>query len=271
MTSEPLRRGAAFFDLDRTIISGSSVFALGWAAYRAGMVTNRELIADAASAATFLVAGASDEKTDAVKNRLLQAIEGVPVEKMAELGGQIIPRLESEVRREARGLIDLHHAADRDTYIVSASPIEIVGDFASAIGLTGGIGTVGAVENGVYTGELAEPFCYGEGKAIAIRKLAEEKGYDLRLSYAYTDSAGDLPMLEIVGHPVAVNPDRALETIAYHRGWAIVEFSRARKKVMKRTTAAVGAAGIAGAAFAVGLGAGRRSAARQGLVRRLLG
>ena len=271
MTDQPLRRGAAFFDLDRTIISGSSVFALGWAAYRAGMVTNRDLMSDAMNAATFLFAGASDEKTDAVRDRVLQAIEGVTVERMAELGKQIIPRLESEVRREARGLIDLHHAADRDTYIVSASPIEIVDDFASAIGLTGGLGTVAAVDNGIYNGELAEPFCYGEGKAIAIRKLAEEKDYDLRLSYAYTDSAGDLPMLEIVGHPVAVNPDRALETIAYHRGWAIVEFSRARKKVMKRTTAAVGAAGMAGAAFAVGLAAGRRAAARQSLVRRVLG
>ena len=247
------------------------MFALGWAAYRAGMVTNRELIADAANAATFLVAGASDEKTDAVKDRILQAIDGLSVEKMSQLGAQIIPRLESEVRREARGLIDLHHAADRDTYIVSASPIEIVDDFAAAIGLTGGIGTVAAINNGVYTGELAEPFCYGEGKAIAIRKLADEMDYDLRLSYAYTDSAGDLPMLDIVGHPVAVNPDRALETIAYHRGWAIVEFSRTRKKVMKRTTAAVGAAGIAGAAFAVGMGAGRRAAARQSLARRVLG
>jgi HAD superfamily hydrolase (TIGR01490 family) len=173
VTDEPGVRGAAFFDLDRTIISGSSMFALGWAAYRSGMVTNRELMADATNAATFLFAGASDEKTDAVKDRVLQAIEGLSVEKMAELGQQIIPRLESEVRREARGLIDLHHAADRDTYIVSASPIEIVDDFASAIGLTGGIGTVAAVDNGVYTGELAEPFCYGEGKAIAIRKLAE--------------------------------------------------------------------------------------------------
>ena len=264
-------RGAAFFDLDRTIIGGSSVFALGMAAYRAGMVSKRELLGDATSAATFLFAGASDEKTEAVKNRVLQAIEGVPVDRMAELGDQIIPRLESDVRREARGLLDLHHAADRDTFIVSASPIEIVGDFATAIGLTGGIGTVAAIENGIYTGELAEPFCYGEGKAIAITKVAEERGYDLRLSYAYTDSAGDLPMLEIVGHPVAVNPDRALEAIAYHRGWPIVEFSRTRKTVVKRTTAAVGAAGMAGIAFAVGVGAGKRAAARQSLMRRVLG
>jgi len=271
MSGPGARRAAAFFDLDRTIISGSSVFALGWAAYRAGMVSNRELAADVANAVTFLFAGASDEKTDAVKKRVLQAISGVSVEQMAELGGQVIPQLETDVRREARGLIDLHHAADRDTYIVSASPIEIVGEFADAIGLSGGIGTVAEIENGIYTGELAEPFCYGEGKAIAIRKVVEEHGYDLRLSYAYTDSAGDLPMLEIVGHPVAVNPDRTLETIAYHRGWPIVEFSRARKKVMKRTTAGIGAAGIAGAAFAVGLTAGKRAAARRSLMRRVLG
>ncbi len=264
-------RGAAFFDLDRTIISGSSVFAMGVAAYRSGMVSNRELLADAMNATTFLFAGASDDKTEAVKNRVLQAIEGVPVEGMEELGDQIIPRLQSEVRREARGLLDLHHAAGRDTYIVSASPIEIVGDFADAIGLTGGIGTVAAIENGVYTGELAEPFCYGEGKALAIRKVADERGYDLALSYAYTDSAGDLPMLEIVGHPVAVNPDRALEAIAYHRGWPIVEFSRTRKTVVKRTTAAVGAAAMAGIAFGVGISAGKRSAARQSLMRRVLG
>ncbi|MEN8114661.1 MAG: HAD family hydrolase [Actinomycetota bacterium] len=270
MSDEPRQRGAAFFDLDRTIIAGSSVFVLGWAAYRAGLVSNQELFADARNAVSFLFAGASDEKTDAVKSRVLQAIEGVPVETLAELSEQIIPRLESDVRREARGLIDLHHAADRDTYIVSASPIEIVGEFAEAIGLTGGIGTVAAIEDGIYSGDLAEPFCYGEGKAIAIEKIAEEKGYDLRLSYAYTDSAGDLPMLEAVGHPVAVNPDRALETIAYHRGWPIVEFSRTKKRVIKRTTAAVGAAGLAGAAFAVGIGTGKRAAARRSLVQRVL-
>lgn len=271
MSEQPAPRGAAFFDLDRTIINGSSVFAMGIAAYRAGMMSHRDLFADATSALAFLFAGASDEKTELVKNRVLLAIKGAPVARVSELGDQIIPRLESDVRREARGLIDLHHAADRDTFIVSASPIEIVGNFASAIGLTGGIGTVAAVKDGVYTGELAEPFCYGEGKALAIRKVAEERGYDLRLSYAYTDSAGDLPMLEIVGHPVAVNPDRTLESIAYQRGWPVVEFSRTRKTVVKRTTAAVGAAAMAAVAFAVGVTAGKRIATERSLVRRVLG
>jgi HAD superfamily hydrolase (TIGR01490 family) len=271
MTTEEAAPGAAFFDLDRTIITGSSLFPLGWAAYRAGMLANRDLAKDAMSTLTFIFAGASDDKADGVKNRVLGAIAGVPVTEMETLGEQIIPGLEDDVRREARGLIDLHHAAGRDTYIVSASPIEIVDSFAKAIGMTGGIGTVAEIEDGVYTGYLAEPFCYGEGKADAVQRLAREQGYDLDLSYAYTDSASDLPMLEAVGHPVAVNPDRALEAIAISRGWPIVKFSRTRKKVVKRTTAAAGAAALAGLAYALGRGAGKRAILNRSLLGRVRG
>lgn len=256
------RRAAAFFDLDRTIISGSSVFTFGWVAYRAGMVPTKQLITDATNAVAFKMSGASDDKTEAVKARILEAIEDVPVATLAALADVVLPKLMKDVRREARGLIDLHADAGRDTYIVSASPIEIVGKFADAMEMTGGLGTVAEVVDGSYSGELAQPFCYGEGKADALRRIADEKGYDLRASYAYTDSAGDLPMLETVGHPVAVNPDRALETIAYHRGWPIVEFSRTRKRVVKRTTAASGAVALAAAAFAVGRYTGHRAASR---------
>lgn len=251
-------KAAAFFDLDRTIIGGSSMFTFGWVAYRNGFVPTRQLIKDATSAITFQFAGASDDKTEAVKQRILEAIEGAPVTALTDLGDEIIPKLLKDVRREARGLIDLHTDAGRDTYIVSASPVEIVSQFAREMDMTGGLGTVGETEDGVYTGRLAEPFCYGEGKADAIRKVAADKGYDLSRSYAYTDSAGDLPMLEAVGHPVAVNPDRALETIAFHRGWPIVEFSRTRKKVMKRTTALSGATLVAAGAYAVGRSHGRK-------------
>lgn len=258
-------RAAAFFDLDRTIIAGSSAFAFGIVAYRAGFMSTGRLLKDAASAVTFKFSGASDDKTEAVKQRILEAIQGVEVSAMTGLADDIIARLITDVRREARGLIDLHAAAGRDTYIVSASPVEIVGRFAETMEMTGGLGTVAEIENGIYTGQLAEPFCYGEGKAIAIRKVAAEQGYDLATSYAYTDSAGDLPMLETVGHPVAVNPDRALETIAYHRGWPIVEFSRTRKKVIKRTTAAAGAAALAGVTYALGFSQGKRQARRSSL------
>jgi HAD superfamily hydrolase (TIGR01490 family) len=249
---------AAFFDLDRTIIGGSSMFTFGWVAYRNGFVPTSQLIKDAASAITFQLAGASDDKTEAVKQRILEAIEGAPVTALTDLGAEIIPKLLKDVRREARGLIDLHTDAGRDTYIVSASPVEIVSQFAKEMEMTGGLGTVGEIEDGAYTGRLAQPFCYGEGKADALRKVAGEMGYDLAQSYAYTDSAGDLPMLEAVGHPVAVNPDRTLETIAFHRGWPVVEFSRTRKKVIKRTTALAGATLAAGGAYAMGRGQGRK-------------
>lgn len=256
-------RAAAFFDLDRTIISGSSVFTFGYVAYRNGMMPRGELLKDLVNAVVFKFAGASDEKSTAVKTRILESIAGTRVEDLRTLGGEIIPRLLDGVRRESRGLIDLHHDAGRHTYIVSASPIEIISDFAAALGMTGALGTVAEVVNGTYTGGLAEPFCYGEGKAIAIEKLAAAEGYDLALSYSYSDSASDLPMLEAVGHPVAVNPDRALETVAWHRGWPIVEFSRTRRRVITRTSATAGAGAVALAAYFVGRHHGRASVPRR--------
>ena len=256
-------QAAAFFDLDRTIIGGSSVFTFGLVAYRRGFVPTSALVKDALSAVAFKFAGASDDKTETVKQRILAAIAGVPVSTLEDLADEIIPRLLEGVRREARGLIDLHADAGRDTYIVSASPVEIVARFAAEMGMTGGLGTVSEVVDGVYTGQLAQPFCYGEGKADAIRAVADREGYDLTRSYAYTDSAGDLPMLEAVGHPVAVNPDRTLETVAYHRGWPVVEFSRTRKKVIKRTTAAAGATLLGAAAYGIGRTQGRRLGPKQ--------
>lgn len=256
MADEPT--AAAFFDLDRTLISGSSVFVFGMVAWRHKMVTSNELFHDATNALRFRFGGASDEKADAVRDRILQAIEGHHVSELEDLGEEVIAKLLEAVRRESQALIDLHHEAGRDTYIVSASPVEIVNEFAKAVGLTGGIGTVSEIENGVYTGRLSEPFCYGPGKATAIEKLASERGYDLRLCYAYSDSISDLPMLELVGHPVAVNPDRALEAVAYQRGWPIIEFSRTAKRVIGTTTAIVGAAGLATGTYFLGRNAGRR-------------
>jgi HAD superfamily hydrolase (TIGR01490 family) len=249
---------AAFFDLDRTLISGSSVFAFGMAAWRQGMVTTSELISDGINAVLFRFGGSTDDKANAVRDRILEAIRGRPVSELEELGDEVIAQLLDAVRRESQALIDLHHEAGRETFIVSASPIEIVQAFSEAVGLTGGIGTVSEIVDGSYTGRLSEPFCYGKGKATAVAKLASERGYDLRLCYAYSDSISDLPMLELVGHPVAVNPDRALESIAFQRGWPIIEFSKTAKRVIGTTTAVVGAAGVATATYFLGLSHGSR-------------
>ena len=248
---------AAFFDLDRTLISGSSLYTFGRVAWRAGMVSTPELLSDLRSAVAFRLSGSTDDSVAQVRERVLGAIEGVTVEELTRLGDEIIPRLVDDVRREAQGFLELHREAGRDTYMVTASPIEIVQRLADELEMTGAIATVAEIADGVYTGKLSEPFCYGPGKAVAIAKLAGELGYELALSYGYSDSVSDLPMLELVGHPVAVNPDRELERIARARGWPIVEFSRTAKRVIGTTSAAVGAAGLAVGTYFLGRRHGR--------------
>jgi HAD superfamily hydrolase (TIGR01490 family) len=216
------------------------------------MVSTGQLLADVKNALAFRFSGSTDDSAARVRDRVLEAITGVTVEDLTRLGDEIIPRLVDGVRREAQGFLELHREAGRDTYMVTASPIEIVEPLAVELGMSGAIATVAEVVDGTYTGRLSEPFCYGPGKAQAISKLAAERGFDLALSYSYSDSISDLPMLEMVGHPVAVNPDRELERIARARGWPIVEFSRTAKRVIGTTTAAVGAGGLALGTYVLG-------------------
>jgi HAD superfamily hydrolase (TIGR01490 family) len=254
------RLAAAFFDLDRTLIAGSSAFVFGRAAWRADMIPTSELLADARKAITFRFTGASDDKANAIRDRILDAITGHSIDELMTLAGDVIPQLLDDVRKESQGFLGLHAEAGRDTYMVTASPIEIVENLAVELGMTGAIATVAETRDGLYTGGLSEPFCYGPAKADAIRRVAEREGYDLDLCYAYSDSVSDLPMLEVVGHPVAVNPDNGLEAVARTRGWPIVEFSRTARRVIRTTTASVGAVGLAVTTYALGRRHGRRAA-----------
>jgi HAD superfamily hydrolase (TIGR01490 family) len=244
---------AAFFDLYRTLISGSSTFVFGVAAWKAGLIAKRQFARDAASALTFRLTGASDETSHGVRDRILGAVKGVRHDELFGLNTDIVPKLMERVRPEARQLVDMHRHAGRATYIVSASPVELVNPLAAAMGMTGGIGTVSEIVDGVYTGRLAGPFCYGTGKVDAIQELSRWEGLDLAQCYAYSDSASDLPMMEAVGHPVAVNPDSKLERIAHRRGWPIVIFSRRTKAVVRRTSQGVGATSLAIGSFVVGM------------------
>ena len=244
---------AAFFDLDRTLISGSSAFVLGIAAWRGKLVPTHQFMRDAVGAVAFKFAGASDETSEGVRDRILGAVKGVRLDDLIALNADIVPKLMAKVRPEAKRLLEQHRAAGRATYIVSASPIEVVEPFAKALGMTAGIGTRSAIVDGAYTGELAGPFCYGPGKVEAIAELARWEGLDLAQCWAYSDSASDLPMLEAVGHPVAVNPDTKLERMAGQRGWPVVVFSKRTKAVIRRTTQGVGAVGLAAGGFASGI------------------
>jgi HAD superfamily hydrolase (TIGR01490 family) len=252
-------RSAAFFDLDRTLISGSSTFTFGVAAWRASLLEGRQITTDAARALSFRLFGASDARTAQSRDRLLAAIRGASVEDLDELTDVILPRLVNQVRPESRELIEMHREAGRDQWIVSASAQGIVDPLARSIGMTGAIGTRIAVVDGIYTGELDGPFVYGEGKVEALRAIVAEHDYDLALSYAYSDSISDRPMLELVGHPVAVNPDRALEDLARARGWPIVIFARRAKRIATASTVAGGMLGIVATAYGMGHHRGRAS------------
>ena len=251
---------AAFFDLDRTLIAGSSAFALATAARKMKMMPTHELLRDAMTAATFKFRGDHDTgAADNARDRVLGFIEGQRQDDLSALNVRVLPALLGKIRPEARRLVDMHRHAGRATYIVSAAPQEIVEPLAASLGMTGAIGTRGAVVDGVYTGALDGPFCYGAGKVEAMLELARWDGLDLGQCYAYSDSASDLPMLEAVGHPVVVNPDGTLERHARRRGWPIVHFSQRTRAVFRRAAAGMAATALTAVGFAGGMRYASRS------------
>ena len=247
-----MTEAAAFFDLDRTLMSGSSAYYFGKASYREGLRPLHLLIQDAANSLLFKLFGASDEKSAQLRDRILESVKGQKAETFRAMAPGVIEEILPRIRPEAQALLEMHIAAGRDVYIVSASPIEIVGELARALDMTGALATVSEIRGGVYTGRLEGPFCYGEGKAVVMRKLMADRGYDPQRCYAYSDSASDLPMMQLVGNPVAVNPDRAMITVAHRRGWPVVEFNRPAKRQARLTAAGVSTATAAAAGYALG-------------------
>ncbi|HYO85824.1 MAG TPA: HAD-IB family hydrolase [Dermatophilaceae bacterium] len=226
-----MTRSAAFFDLDRTLIRGSATFPLAVSAFRAGWMPPQELLGDVINAVKFMVRGSSDEGSVAVRERVLRGVAGRPVAELEAQADHFVPKLAEGVLPESRKLLAEHAARGDDRIVVSASPQEIVIRLAEHLGLEGAVGTRSEIVDGKFTGRLAGAFCYGEGKVTEIRRLADERGYDLALCTAYSDSMSDLPFLLSVGTPVAVNPDRELRALARVHGWTIVEVRGGRPSV----------------------------------------
>jgi len=251
-------RTAAFFDLDRTLIAGSSAFVFARAARDAGHIRLQDFVPDVVRAVRFRFFGSSDESSTGVRDRILAGVGGMQQSDLVGLNEIVLPELLGLIRPEARALLEQHHRAGRETWIVSASPIEIVEPLATALGMTGGIGTRAEVDNGIYTGRLEGPFCYGEGKAEAISRLAEERGINLAESWSYSDSMSDVPMMEIVGHAVAVNPDTELAGLSRARGWPVVIFAQRSKMLIRRSTTATLMSAVLVIMYSLGLRQGRK-------------
>ncbi len=246
---------AAFFDLDKTIISRSSSLALSRPLYRAGMVSRGQLVRGAYAQLVYLLVGADEQKMERLKEGMLALTKGWDRAQIEDLVRDVLfDVIDPCVYQEALDLIALHRSEGRRIYVVSSSPEEVVRPLAAHFGASGVIATQAQVDDtGRYTGELAF-YAYGEQKAEAIRGLAQRLGLNLEGSYAYSDSVTDVPMLAAVGNPVAVNPDAELTRIARERGWRIMRFEK-----LGRRLAAVG--GVAAAA-AIG-GSGTWLAARR--------
>jgi HAD superfamily hydrolase (TIGR01490 family) len=219
-------RAAAFFDLDRTLMAGSSGIFFARAAYETGMISRRRLARDAYENLRFRLRGSTDDRADQVRKRVGEMISGVPVRELQRLSPRVLagvlPRLYPQMLERAYA----HQDAGRLVYIVTAASQEMADLLAHVLAFDGGLGSRSEVLEGRYTGRPAGPFNYREGKVLMMRELAERERIDLDASYAYSDSESDLPMLRAVGHPVVVNPDPDLRRIAAQEGWEVLRLDR---------------------------------------------
>jgi HAD superfamily hydrolase (TIGR01490 family) len=253
---------AAFFDLDKTIIAKSSVLAFGKPFYREGLLSKRAVVRSIYAQVVFMLVGADEAKMEKLREAMLSLTKGWNQQHIADIVRETLDQVISPiVFAEALELFDQHHAAGRRVVIVSSAPLEVVGPLGEFLGADEVIATRAEIDDdGNYTGEVAF-YAYGPFKADAIREVADREFIDLSASYAYSDSITDLPMLEAVGHPVAVNPDRELAKQAREREWEVRFFQRPvrlRDRVPvppKGPTIAVGSvlltAGAGAAAYAI--------------------
>ena len=248
---------AAFFDLDKTVIATSSVMALGGTFYRDGLISKRTIVRGLYAQVVYLLVGADESKMERMREAMLTLTKGWDQKHVKELVRETLDEvLTPIIYAEALELIEEHRQAGRKTVIVSSSPVETVEPIGEYLGVDDVIATRARLDDeGRYTGDL-EFYAYAAHKADAIREMAVSEGLDLAGSYAYSDSITDLSMLDLVGHPVAVNPDRELARVAREREWEVRYFQRPvrlRDRVPVPPRGPTLAAGSAAVAIATGL------------------
>ncbi|MGQ4514613.1 HAD-IB family hydrolase [Streptomyces sp. DW26H14] len=222
-----LPRTAAFFDLDKTVIAKSSTLTFGRSFYHGGLINRRAVLRTAYAQFVFLAGRADHDQMERMRQYLSALCKGWNVQQVKEIVAEALHDLiDPIIYDEAASLIEDHHAAGRDVVIVSTSGAEVVEPIGELLGADRVVATRMVVgDDGCFTGEV-EYYAYGPTKAEAVRALAGSEGYDLTRCYAYSDSVTDVPMLESVGHPFAVNPDRALRREATAREWPVLVFNK---------------------------------------------
>jgi HAD superfamily hydrolase (TIGR01490 family) len=241
---------AAFFDVDNTLLRGASIyhFARGLAARK--LFGPTDLARITLSQVAFRLRGVEDPcHIDAAREAALAFVAGHRVDDIVTLGEEIYDEtIADRIWAGTRDLTRRHLQAGERVWLVTATPVELATILARRLGLTGALGTVAETADGVYTGRLVGGLLHGPAKATAIVNLAAREGLDLSRCSAYSDSANDLPMLELVGHPSVVNPDAELLRTARSRGWPVYEFRSARRATLVALPVAAGAGAVAGAA-----------------------
>ncbi|MGW4421807.1 HAD family hydrolase [Streptosporangium sp. NPDC004631] len=246
--AEPDPSAAAFFDVDNTMMRGASIYHFARGLASRGLFTTKDLVRFAVGQAVFRIRG--DENPDHIakaKETALAFVAGSKVEEIVRLGEEIYDEVMADrIWAGTRALAQSHLDAGRRVWLVTATPVELARVIAQRLGLTGALGTVAETRDGVYTGRLVGDLLHGPAKAEAVRALARLEGLDLSRCAAYSDSANDLPLLSLVGHATAINPDAELRERARENGWQIRDFRTGRKATMIGLPIAAGAGAIVG-------------------------
>ncbi|MFC4058657.1 HAD family hydrolase [Planomonospora corallina] len=246
--AEPDPTAAAFFDVDNTMMRGASIYHFARGLASRGLFTTRDLLRFALGQAVFRVRG--DENPEHIaeaRETALAFVAGSRVEDIVRLGEEIYDEsMADRIWPGTRALAQSHLDAGQRVWLVTATPIELARVIAQRLGLTGALGTVSETVDGVYTGRLVGDLLHGPAKAEAVRALARREGLDLDRCFAYSDSANDLPLLSLVGQPVAINPDSELRDHARENKWEIKDFRTGRKATMVGLPIAAGAGAVAG-------------------------
>jgi len=248
------RDTAAFFDVDNTVMQGASIFYLARGLHRRKFFTTREILDALWKQAYFRVVGVEDpEHVAQARASALGFIAGHTVTELEELGEEIFEEaMAHRIWPGTRALAQMHLDEGQRVWLVTAAPIEIAQIIARRLGLTGALGTVSEHEDGVYTGRLVGDLLHGPAKGEAVKALAAREGLDLRRCSAYSDSYNDLPMLELVGDPCAINPDPRLRAHAREQGWRVRDY-RTGRKALRAGLVAGGLAGAATGTIAAGV------------------